>query len=304
MALLLLGILALGIGHCRGFLPLSHRPSPAPGIVADRRFTQILKTSSLQDAEAETSEDQLPSSSSRQFDWNKQWYPIAVESTTDRGKPHQMMFLGNDIVLWHDGNTWRVFEDSCPHRGVPLSEGRVEKNGELLCAYHAWTFDGEGRCTHIPQTETDEKESAILSRGCVKSYPTQVLQGLIWVWGEKGEPGSDVAIESRLKKPRTIEELEDPKYHGRIAPFKLNFYDIPYGWDMFMENVMDPAHVPVSHHGITGNRYKDAVPVIMDRVKGRSETPIHEGGELNPSYPEDAGFRYALKFANEVLPLV
>ena len=25
-----------------------------------------------------------------------------------------------------------------------------------------------------------------------------------------------------------------------------------------MENVADPAHVPVSHHGIMGNRYRDA----------------------------------------------
>jgi phenylpropionate dioxygenase-like ring-hydroxylating dioxygenase large terminal subunit len=26
------------------------------------------------------------------------------------------------------------------------------------------------------------------------------------------------------------------------------------GWDMFMENVLDPAHVVVSHHNIIGNR--------------------------------------------------
>ena len=25
-----------------------------------------------------------------------------------------------------------------------------------------------------------------------------------------------------------------------------------------MENVADPAHVPVSHHGIMGSRYEDA----------------------------------------------
>ncbi len=25
---------------------------------------------------------------------------------------------------------------------------------------------------------------------------------------------------------------------------------MPYGWDYFMENVADPAHVPVSHQGL------------------------------------------------------
>jgi hypothetical protein len=61
-------------------------------------------------------------SDKKQFDWLKQWYPIAVDQYTDRGRPHKLELLGNDIALWHDGSKWRVFEDSCPHRGVPLSE--------------------------------------------------------------------------------------------------------------------------------------------------------------------------------------
>jgi len=60
-----------------------------------------------------------------QFKWEKQWYPVAVEEYTDKNKTHAQMFLGNDVVLWYDGITWRLFEDSCPHRGVPLSEGFV-----------------------------------------------------------------------------------------------------------------------------------------------------------------------------------
>jgi phenylpropionate dioxygenase-like ring-hydroxylating dioxygenase large terminal subunit len=131
---------------------------------------------------------------------------------------------------------------------------------ELLCAYHAWTFDGSGKCTSIPQTSTPAKEQAMLPKACVKTYPTQVQQGLIWVWGEKGAPGSDVAIEASLKQPQTIEEYDDPAYQGRVSPLRFNFRDVPYGWDYFMENVMDPAHVVVSHHNIVGNRYKDTVP--------------------------------------------
>jgi phenylpropionate dioxygenase-like ring-hydroxylating dioxygenase large terminal subunit len=56
------------------------------------------------------------------FDWERQWYPIAVDEYTDRSRPHKMQLLGNDIVLWHDKTQWRVFDDSCPHRGVPLSK--------------------------------------------------------------------------------------------------------------------------------------------------------------------------------------
>ena len=201
----------------------------------------VNKRNSLDDKHKDYSNGRKPSS--KHFDWEKQWYPMAVEEFTDKKKSHAIMFLGNNVVLWHNGEKWSVFEDACPHRGVPLSEGRVESNGELLCSYHAWTFNGEGECTSIPQTLTKEKEKTLLPKACVKSYPTQVRQGLVWVWGSRGAPGSDVVIESMLKSPQLIRELEDTDYSGRVSPPRWNFRDLPYGWDMFMENVCDPAYV-------------------------------------------------------------
>ena len=32
------------------------------------------------------------------------------------------------------------------------AQGRVEEGGtRLACAYHGWEFDGDGRCTRVPQ---------------------------------------------------------------------------------------------------------------------------------------------------------
>ena len=60
------------------------------------------------------------------FDWLAHWYPVALESATPKDRPTAVKLLGRDLVLWHDGGAWRCFEDRCPHRAVPLSEGRVE----------------------------------------------------------------------------------------------------------------------------------------------------------------------------------
>jgi len=210
----------------------------------------------------------------KQFNWEKQWYPIAVEEYTDKKKSQKLSFLGNDILIWYDGIKWCTFEDKCPHRGVPLSEGRVEKTNELLCAYHAWKFNGEGKCTSIPQSRTKEKEYTLINsiNSCVKSYPTQVDQGLIWVWGEKNIPGSNTTFEAYLKSPKLIEEVYDHKYDGTYStPIQWVFRDIPYGWDMFMENTLDPSHAPVSHHGIMGNRYKDSTYIELTKLKNKLE---------------------------------
>lgn len=201
------------------------------------------------------------------FEWAKQWYPLAVVDYLDPSRPHAVQLLGKDLVLWRDGTgTWQCFEDACPHRLAPLSEGRVEADGTLLCAYHAWRFEGSGRCDRIPQakdaaTEAKHRENP---RACATVYPSQVRQGLLWVWGEPGNVGLQSA---QQRNPRLIPELDDDS--GRVIKGDWNFRDLPYGWDFFIENVADPAHVTVAHHGLVGKR-EDAKYYDMPRVREMS----------------------------------
>ena len=202
------------------------------------------------------------------FQWTKQWYPVAVAAFLDPSRPHAIQLLGKDLVLWRDNcDRWHCFEDFCPHRLAPLSEGRIESDGTLLCAYHAWRFDGEGNCVSIPQSKDKETEA----KNCANSksrtvvYPTKQLQDLIWVWAESG---AEAEAESQLRQPRTVPELDDNS--DRVVKPFWNIRDLPYGWDFFMENVADPAHVPVSHHGIMGSRYEDAKYYDMPRYRNMS----------------------------------
>ncbi len=198
------------------------------------------------------------------FQWTKQWYPVAVIEFLDPARPHGMQLLGKEIMLWRDrSGQWQCFENACPHRLAPLSEGRIEKDGTLLCAYHGWRFDGEGQCTHIPQSKdqlTDAKNCANPKARAI-AYPTQEAQGLLWVWAEPGEIAQQ---ESHLQSPRLIPELEERS--AKVVKKFWNIRDLAYSWDFFIENVSDPAHVPVSHHGVVGNR-SDAQYYDMPRVR-------------------------------------
>lgn len=62
-------------------------------------------------------------------------------------------------------------------RLVPLSEGRIESDGTLQCAYHGWRFNAEGVCTRVPQAQTKKEEARIThqKKACVTAFPTQVL---------------------------------------------------------------------------------------------------------------------------------
>src|SRR5438105_12177220 len=78
------------------------------------------------------------------------WYYAAPGRGLGRGKLLARVMLGEAIVIGRDSDD-AVFalRDPCPHRGMPLSEGRFDGR-EIECCYHGWRFDTAGACTAIP----------------------------------------------------------------------------------------------------------------------------------------------------------
>lgn len=178
------------------------------------------------------------------FNWFQQWYPAAPEYDLDKRAPHAFRVLGLDIVLWWDKreHEWRVFDDSCPHRRAPLSEGRIDEDGDLQCSYHGWCFGSKGECKYIPQAPSDGPPVHTSKKACARVYPCVQQQGIIWFWPNTDPQFKDIAVE---KKPPSIPVLSDPSF-----PCTLSMRDLPYGYEILIENLMDPSHVPYAHHGL------------------------------------------------------
>src|SRR5258708_1569422 len=79
-----------------------------------------------------------------------QWYVVAKSIEVLSAKPFAVQALGKKLVLWRgsDGAV-RCVEDSCPHRGAPLSRGEVH-GIHIACRYHGVTVDGEGTVVRVP----------------------------------------------------------------------------------------------------------------------------------------------------------
>ncbi|CAN0911014.1 Protochlorophyllide-dependent translocon component 52, chloroplastic [Linum grandiflorum] len=183
--------------------------------------------------------------SATKFDWYSQWYPLMPECDLDKRVPHGKKVMGIDVVVWWDvkQSAWKVFDDMCPHRLAPLSEGRIDGRGRLQCVYHGWCFDGSGNCKLIPQASAaDGPPVHTNKRACVTAYPTTLEYGIVWFW-----PNSDPQYKDIIerKKPPFIPELSDPSF-----THALGVRDLPFGYDFLLENVMDPAHVPYAHYGL------------------------------------------------------
>lgn len=80
------------------------------------------------------------------------------------------------IVLFRDERgAPRALLDRCPHRGVPLSLGKVRR-GRLVCCYHGWEFDGAGACCHVPSSV-----EPTIPRALATSFEVKEAGGYVWV---------------------------------------------------------------------------------------------------------------------------
>ena len=236
------------------------------------------------------------------FDWVNQWYPLAPLQDLDPNAPNKLTLLGMDIVVWRSrgpgissslgargmvGSRWNAFRDVCPHRLVPLSEGRLDSTPEgdtvLQCAYHGWEFDDEGTCVRIPQISSSSP--AVNSpRACATSFPTAEVQGLLWIF-----PNAEAKSEDIGQPRATIDELDD---EDKIDA--TNFYcrDLPYDVSILIENLCDPSHIPFAHHSMmAGADRNDVDRIDMEVVEERND------GFLAKKIPYPIGKgRYDVKF--------
>ena len=147
---------------------------------------------------------------------------------------------------------------------VPLSEGRVEDDGSLTCSYHAWRFDGQGKTIMVPQVSTNELENIKSNpKSNCNSFPVQIVDGVLWTWPDSSD---DAKIESALTPVPINSATKDIDNVERLWEGPWNFRELPYGHDYFIENVVDPAHVPVSHHNVVGSRYGDLGMTMRSKI--------------------------------------
>jgi phenylpropionate dioxygenase-like ring-hydroxylating dioxygenase large terminal subunit len=162
------------------------------------------------------------------------WY-FAMPGTALRpGKLVAKTLLGEPLVFARgaDGAPFALV-DICPHRGIPLSYGRLDR-GEVECCYHGWRFGADGRCTAIPSLV--EGQGLDVARIKAKTYPCREVQGNIWIFmsDKAGDPATAPAI---------------PELPG-VGAEQIHITDslrFPCYVDHAVVGLMDPAHGPFVH---------------------------------------------------------
>ncbi|KXZ55126.1 hypothetical protein GPECTOR_3g278 [Gonium pectorale] len=154
------------------------------------------------------------------------WYPaeFSAKLTKDTMVPFDL--FGEPWVLFRDEKGQPAcIRDECAHRACPLSLGKVV-DGQVVCAYHGWEFNGDGACTKMPSTPFCRNVG-------VTALPCSEKDGFIWVWPGDGLPAQTL--------PDFAKPPEGFDVHAEIM------VDVPVEHGLLMENLLDLAHAPFTH---------------------------------------------------------
>jgi 3-ketosteroid 9alpha-monooxygenase subunit A len=105
------------------------------------------------------------------------WYRACDSTDLAPGTVRPIRLLARDLVLWRDeeGDP-HVMDAYCPHLGANLALGGRVDGCNLVCPYHWWEYDGDGRNVRIPYSDRTNAKAR------VHSYPAIDVNGFVMFW--------------------------------------------------------------------------------------------------------------------------
>lgn len=163
------------------------------------------------------------------------WFQVGWSTGLAPGEVRPISYFGRELVLWRDAEGVAHVNDAyCLHLGAHLGVRGTVDGVELVCPWHGWHWDGEGRNTHIPYSELACKKNLRL-----ETWPVREWYGCIVVWhDEAGGPPTWT--------PPQLPELEDGSRYDFVEE-RNHSWRIKAHPQMVMENGVDAFHVPFIH---------------------------------------------------------
>jgi vanillate O-demethylase monooxygenase subunit len=155
----------------------------------------------------------------------------------------------NEPIVFYRGPDGVVaaLEDFCPHRGAPLSLGRVIE-GKLVCGYHGLEMGCDGKTIAMPGQRVRGFPS-------IRTYPAIERYGFVWVW--PGDPA--LADPARLHR---LEWAESPEW-----AYGGGMYHIACDYRLMIDNLMDLTHETYVHATSIGQKEIDQA-AVSTRTEG------------------------------------
>ena len=158
------------------------------------------------------------------------------------GAWQSLFVMGEPIVAVRgDDGAVRAFANVCRHRGARIVDGDAGCVKKLVCPYHAWVYELDGRLSGVPgrsdfpALDPDER---------LVEYAVEVWRGFVFVAVEM-PPVSVAEMMAPHEEEVAPYRLEDMRAIGRVT-----LRPRPANWKNISDNYSDGLHIPVAHPGL------------------------------------------------------
>jgi phenylpropionate dioxygenase-like ring-hydroxylating dioxygenase large terminal subunit len=193
------------------------------------------------------------------------------------GDYHTLDFLGEPLVAVRarDGGV-KAFFNVCRHRGARLLDAASGHcGGRIVCPYHAWTYELDGRLAVVPHRH-EFADLALESYG-LKRADTEVYRGFVFARLAQGLP-SVADMFAPYRDELALYRFEELKPLGRVT---LRVREV--NWKNVTDNYSDAMHIAVAHPGLSrlfGQTYGVEAQVWVDKMWGRlRDAPSSQASE-------------------------
>jgi phenylpropionate dioxygenase-like ring-hydroxylating dioxygenase large terminal subunit len=205
------------------------------------------------------------------------WYMAGFARNVRKGQLRRVILLGEPVAIGRmaDGSVFAL-RDICPHRGVPLSAGRVE-NGTVECPYHGWRFRADGVCAAIPSLVDGQEMDPSKIR--VRAYNAREQDGLIWIFMPSKDGNAPKSAPPKVGVPDARPRWSESQTFACAI-------------DHAVIGLMDPAHAPYVH----GRWWWKVTP----RVKEKHYAPLPTGFVMTRHEPSKAAYKFLGDVTTEI----
>ncbi|SFC58466.1 aromatic ring-hydroxylating oxygenase subunit alpha [Pseudoalteromonas denitrificans] len=206
--------------------------------------------------------------------FHKEWIFVCAEQAMKNSGDYFAFDLAGESVVIIKGKdgALQAMSNNCRHRGTPLLDtgfGHIANN--IVCPYHAWTYDdkGEFKGAPFPGKVKIKKE-----QHCLPQFKLETWFGLLFINLDKGA----APLADKLKGIEVYTSIYKPERFEMYTPGLTEFWDA--NWKLAMENALEGYHVFKVH--------KDTLETVGPSklsyyVAGSSKWTITGGASENAS---------------------
>jgi 3-ketosteroid 9alpha-monooxygenase subunit A len=153
------------------------------------------------------------------------WFSVAASEDVGVGQVVALQLLDRDLVAFRgEDGTARVFDAHCPHLGAHLGiGGRVCDNG-IVCPFHGWRFDRQGRLVEVPGLDRRPP------RVTAAAWEVVERNNRVFVWYH---------AEGAAPQYKVTPYREDASVW---TPWRVNSYRVRVAVQDLTENIIDRSH--------------------------------------------------------------